>query len=111
MGQNTAGWPELALDRVWPLYCSCVPVNVSWVAPAMLAWSHTTTRPLLQVALAPTLALGCRLPAKRPSRGGGLLPAGIAFIFLSWAVEALLGLGVLALPPLPWGVAMSTTLQ
>ena len=77
----------------------------------MLAWSHTTTRPLLQVALAPMLALGCWLPGKRPSRGGGLLPASIAFIFLPWAAEALLELGVLALPPLPWGVAMSTTLQ
>ena len=68
VGQNTAAAPGLLLDSVWPLYCSCVPVKVSCVAPAMLAWSHTITRLLLLQAV---LALGCWLPVRRPLRGGG----------------------------------------
>jgi hypothetical protein len=107
VGQNTAAAPGLLLDSVWPLYCSCVPVKVSCVAPAMLAWSHTITRLLLLQAV---LALGCWLPVRRPLRGGGGLLAGGFLVELRLVVD-LVGAGLLALP-LPRGLApMSTTLQ
>ena len=84
--QNTAGWPEPLLESVMLLYCSCVPVKVSWLAVALVAWSHTTARLLQVVALALVLAVAtCWLAVVLACLGGGRSVA--ALMVGTWLVE------------------------